>query len=133
MAQRCCFPGIQVAIVHIAFCILNVYFSLRRKSWQQNKWSRGHECTMNAFILISAYFNISPKLFHETPKIVQKWLKYSIVSISPHTREPIPCLSCLMNSLQNVNNAPRHHATTIYTRWPTFHLPFYSFWLFFLE
>lgn len=34
-----------------------------------------------------------------------------------------------MNSLQNVNNAPRHHSTTIYTRWPKILLPFYSFWL----
>lgn len=39
------------------------------------------------------------------------------------------CVPRFMNSLQNVNNAPRHHSTTIYTRWPKFLLPFYSFWL----
>lgn len=31
MAQRCYVPGIQVAIVHIEFCVFNVYFLTAQK------------------------------------------------------------------------------------------------------
>lgn len=127
-------PGYGLLLYTPSIVYSMCIFSLRRKSWQQNN----DHVVMN--VQWTQYPHIS--IFHDS-WINNRYKSKTFIGINVkillnlHTNKininwelPLDFSQGFVNSPQNVNNAPRHHSTTIYTRWPIFPLPFYSFPLF---